>query len=255
MSRHFSLKMIGIHLAGILAVATCIALAHWQWSRAHVPTNGEASTASGTIDELNPLRQFLPVASIGATTTIEGTWVQNSRIVLGERIANGEQLTKAAGNDHSQTVIVDWAVPLCAWISDALELTDGSVVQVVRGCSSNPASVVNVSGFAKVTGILQPSEDADIVYLPKVDGKLTTDRIVSQTGKTTHDGYVVATTAGEGLEKVTPMLSAIPHVPLHWRNVFYVFNWLFFAGIVIAMWINVIRDELNDDEFKEIEAD
>lgn len=247
--------MIGIHLAGILAVATCIALAHWQWSRAHVPTNGEASTVSGTIDELNPLRQFLPVASIGATITIEGKWVQNSRIVLGERIANGEQLTKAAGNDHSQTVIVDWAVPLCAWISDALELTDGSVVQVVRGCSSNPASVVNVSGFAKVTGILQPSEDADIVYLPKVDGKLTTDRIVSQTGKTTHDGYVVATTAGEGLEKVTPMLSAIPHVPLHWRNVFYVFNWLFFAGIVIAMWINVIRDELNDDEFKEIEAD
>jgi hypothetical protein len=54
---------------------------------------------------------------------------------------------------------------------------------------------------------------------------------------------------------VTPLLSAIPHVPLHWRNVFYVFNWFFFAGIVMAMWIRVVRDELNDDVNPEVTAD
>ena len=116
--------MVGIHIAGILAIAACLVLAQWQWSRAHVETTGEVSTVTGSLDELNPLRQFMPVASIGATTTVEGRWVPGSRIELGDRIPDGEQLSRAAGKDHNQTVIVDWAIPVCTWISDALELAD-----------------------------------------------------------------------------------------------------------------------------------
>ena len=247
--------MIGIHSVGILAVVACLALAQWQWSRAHVETTGQASVLSGPIDELNPLRQFLPVASIGASTTVEGTWVPNSRIELGERIPDGAQLSRAAGKDRNQMVIVDWAIPICTWISDALELNDGSVIQVVRGCALDPERVPDVSGSATITGVLQPSEDADVVFLPHVDGILTTDRVVSLTGKTAHDGYVVANQPSPGLEKVSPLMAGTPHVPLHWRNVFYVFNWFFFAGIVIAMWIRVVRDELNDNEVHEVKAD
>lgn len=255
MSRFFSLRLVGIHSAGILAIAACLALAQWQWSRAHVETTGEVSTLTGSIDELNPLRQFMPVASIGATTTVEGNWVPNSRIELGDRIPDGEQLSRAAGKDRNRQVIVDWSIPVCTWISDALELADGSVIQVVRGCAEDPSRVKDVSGLATITGVLQPSEDSDVIFLPKVDGILTTDRVVQLTKKTAHDGYLVASQPSPDLERVTPLLSAIPHVPLHWRNVFYVFNWFFFAGIVMAMWIRVVRDELNDDVNPEVTAD
>ena len=247
--------MVGIHCAGILAVAACVALAQWQWSRAHVETTGQASTVSGSIDELDPLRQFMPVASIGATTTVQGTWVPNSRIELGDRIPDGAQLSRAAGKQRGQQVIVEWSIPICTWISDALELQDGTVIQIVRGCALDPSTVEPVRGFATVTGVLQPSEDADVVFLPVVDDILTTDRVVGITGKTAHDGYIVAVQPAPGLQRVLPLMNGTPHVPLHWRNVFYVFNWLFFAGIVIAMWIRVVRDELNDDIELEVKAD
>ncbi len=247
--------MLGIFASGLLAVVACLFLARWQWNRAHVDANASVSTQSGTIDELDPLRQFMPVESIGATTTVTGTWVPQSRINLGDRIPDGAQLSRAAGKDGNQTVIVDWSIPMCTWISDALKLTDGSVIQVVRGCALDPAKVPDVSGSATLTGALQPSEDSDLVKLPHVDGLLTTDRVVAATNMTAHDGYIVSSTPAQGLEKVLPILASSPHVPLHWRNVFYVFNWLFFAVIVIAMWIRVVKDELRDGDSANVEAD
>lgn len=247
--------MLGIFVSGLLAVVACLFLARWQWDRAHVDSNDSASTKIGTIDELNPLRQFLPVESIGATTTVDGTWVPGSRINLGDRIPDGAQLSAAAGKDGNGKVIVEWSIPVCTWISDALKLHDGSVIQVVRGCALDPSKVPVVNGPAKITGVLQPSENSDLVKLPRVDGLLTTDRVVAATQLTAHDGYLVSNLADSALTTVTPILSATPQVPLHWRNVFYVFNWLFFAGIIVAMWIRVVRDELRDGDLAIVEAD
>ena len=255
MSRYFTLRMLGIFVSGLLAVVACLFLARWQWDRAHVESSDSVSTKTGSIDELNPLRQFMPVESIGATTTVTGTWVPNSRIVLGKRIANGPMMIDAAQSSSGQDVIVDWAVPQCSWVSDALRLHDGSVIQVVRGCLDPSRSAAPISGTAEITGVLQPPEDSDVVKLPHVNGLLTTDRVVAATKMTAHDGYLVSSSAGSGLEKVVPLLASTPHVPLHWRNVFYVFNWLFFAAIVIAMWGRVVRDELRDGDMANVEAD
>ncbi len=248
MSRLFTRRVLGIHALAVLAVVACLALAHWQWNRAHVAQGSQSVAKSGSINELDPLRQYLPVSSIGASVSLDGTWLPHSQIVLKDRFANGPSLLSPAPTPTPTDGVLDVAEPSCAWISNGLELADGSVIQVVRGCSTSGEPIAEPAGASHVTGVLQPSEDSNAARMVSVTDSLTTSKVVAATGKTTHDGFVVAVPALDGLTQVTPMLVSSPHIPLHWRNVFYVFNWLFFAVIVIAMWIRVLFDELRDDE-------
>lgn len=241
MSRYFTRRMLGIHVLALLAIAVCLFAAHWQWERAHTLQGKEGQSVTRDFTVLSPLRQFLPVASIGATTTVTGHWLDQGRIVLTGRIAQGSSLKNP--NPGAQT-IVSWAGPMCDWIADPLVLDDASIIMVVRGCSATPQSVAVPTGQVTVTGVLQPSEDADIVDLVELPNTLTTASVVSLVQRTVHDGYLVSTESPAGLTTVSPIFTTSPRVPLHWRNIFYVFNWLVFALIVMGMWVRVAQDEL-----------
>ena len=247
MSRFLTRRMLGIHVMALAAVVVCLFAAHWQWQRAHTAQGSDTSSSSiqfGSFSQLSPLRQYLPASSIGVSTSVSGTWLDHGRVVLTERIAQGSSLRNP--NPGSQS-IVSWALPICNWIADPLVLEDKSVLMVVQGCSATPQAVPLPSGSATVTGVLQPSEDADIVDLVVLPNKLTTSSVVASLSMSVHDGYLVSSQAASGLTRVTPIFTSSPHIPLHWRNIFYVFNWIVFALIVMGMWVRVVQDELRPD--------
>mgnify|MGYP003340284431 FL=1 len=112
----------------------------------------------------------------------------------------------------------------------------------VSGCT-NQRPLPTSSGREVISGILQPSEDSGIAPLAPDQQKLTTRELVAQLNLTMHDGYLVQVPPAQGLRLVTPILPNPVSVPLHWRNIVYVFNWLVFAAIVGAMWVRVVADE------------
>lgn len=235
MKRLLSLRLIGIHLSGIAAIVICLLLAQWQWERAHVPDSGNTEQRKGSFEELSPRHEYLPVGSIGVQTSVTGAWLEDKTFLMPNRFENGEDLIQT--NPSS---------PRCDWVVTPLQLDDDSVIAVVRGCIWDGPAPQIVAGTTTVTGVLQPSEKSDIVQLGADIEPLTTELVVSETELSAHDGYLVIEKPTPGLKQVTPILTSTPEVPLHWRNVFYTFNWVFFALVVFAMWLRVVKDELND---------
>ena len=227
--------MLGIHAIGIAAIVVCILLAQWQWSRAHVPNSGEAAVPTGNFEELSPRLEYLPVGSIGVRTSVTGTWLDEKTFFMRGRSAQGSALLDSPPFPQP-----------CDWVVTPLLLDNKSVLAVVRGCTEVGTTPQSVSGPETVTGVLQPSELSSALRINDNVEPLTTELVVSKADSSAHDGYLVLDEPTTGLIHVQPILANSPEVPLHWRNVFYTFNWLFFGFIVAAMWLRVVRDEISD---------
>jgi cytochrome oxidase assembly protein ShyY1 len=243
--------MFGIHFLGFLALASCIALAAWQWDRAHMAPNATSVKESVPFEKLSPLRDFLPLASVGAETKVAGTWQPGERILLPNRIANGPSLVNP---NPSETASYGFVDPVGFWVVDILELADGSSLGVVRGFTTDPKLVPDANGRTEISGVLQPSEDAPDVHLVNDLQLLTTNMITEKAKTIAHDGYLVASIGDGGLTTVVPIMAPSTTTKLHIRNVIYTFNWLIFGLIVFAMWFQVIRDELESNALLENEG-
>ena len=242
MKSYFTARMLGIHFLAVLAIVACFALSGWQWSRAHNATGSHQSTSSVQYEDVNPIGNLLPLNVIGSTTELHGTWDTASRFTVTERPTHGPSLINP--NPGSATT-ASWAVPVGAWVIDELVLDDKTAVSVVRGWTPSPQDFPPASGEGAITGAIQPSEDSGYVDLLTLPDMITTSIALSHASVSVHDGYVVESDKVSGLEKITPIFSVPPRTHLHWRNVFYTGNWIFFAILVGAMWIRVVRDEVN----------
>lgn len=252
MSRYFSRGLLGIHFLGVLAFSACIALALWQWDRAHVATTTTTIPESVSFEELSPLRDFLPAGSVGVETTVSGIWQPDERILMPERIADGQGMVNP---NPEQEAIAEFVEPIGYWVVDILELNDGSSLGVVRGFTAEPDSFPLATGSDEITGVMQPSENAPGVHLVNDIPLLTTELITENARTIAHDGYFVSSTFVPGLDQVTPILDKPVDSGLHVRNVIYTFNWLIFAAIVLFMWARIARDELAESDSAKINAE
>jgi hypothetical protein len=251
MKRHFSLRLVAIHVLGAFSFFACLGLAYWQWDRAqaYVPP---ANATAPSFEELSPLRDYLPASSVAVTTSVTGTWQPDERILMPERVADGQSMVSP---DPDTEVVVSWAVPVGYWIVDIMELADESSLGVVRGFTETPDQIALASGIETVTGVMQPSEDVPGLKLVNGIAPLTTELIVENSRTIAHDGYLVATSRSDSLALVSPIFTEPVVKGLNWQNVAYTFNWLFFAGIVAMMWFRVARDELEFAEIAKNNAD
>ena len=247
MRRYLEPRLLGLHLGALIAIVTCIALANWQWERAH--GQNLSSVSNESFAKLSPLRDFLPRSSIGVKTTVTGTWLPQARIIAQQRPQDGRKLINTNPDDPRRELVFEFG----RWFVDVLKLDDGSVIGVVRGWRAGGQLVKPASGRATVTGYLQPSEDSpDVnIYIKSTGGDvplaLTTTQIVERAGLTAHDGYLVEAVAIPEFKPVIPIYASAMKVNLHWRNVLYTFNWIVFAIIVCLMWIRVVRDETEEN--------
>lgn len=251
MSRFLTLRLFAIHVLGVAAVAACLILAIWQWDRAHVQQS-TTSTEVKEFAELSPLRDYLPVASVGVPTSVTGTWQPDERIVMADRVSNGPAMVNP---DPTSEVIMEWAIPIGFWVVDIMELEDGSSLGVVRGFTPTVDELSAAKGVETITGVMQPSEDFPGLKLVNGIKPLTTAMIVENSRTIAHDGYLVATSKSEELELVTPIFAEPISQGLNWRNVTYTFNWVLFAVIVGFMWVRVARDEIQLTQIAKDHAD
>ena len=251
MKRHFTARLITTHALGLLSVLACLVLANWQWERAQVYVAKNTSVQK-SFAELSPLRDYLPISSVGVTTKVSGTWQPDERIVLPGRIANGPGMVITI---PEQEVTAELVGPIGSWILDILELADGSSLGVVRGFTEDAQQVPLATGDQTISGVMQPSEDVPGLELGNGIIRLTTNMIVENSRTIAHDGYLIATSNSPGLIPVQPIFQEPPVQGLNWRNVAYTFNWIFFAVIVGFMWVRVAKDELQYAQLAGITGD
>jgi hypothetical protein len=169
-----------------------------------------------------------------------------------ERVADGKSMVNP---DPDIEVIAEFVGPIGYWVVDIMELADESSLGVVRGFTETPDQIALATGEETITGVMQPSEDVPGLKLVNDIELLTTNLIVDNSRTIAHDGYLVATSTSASLIPVSPIFTEPVVKGLNWQNVAYVFNWLFFAGIVAMMWVRVTRDELEFMQIAKSNAD
>jgi len=235
--KYFQGRLLVTHALALLLTTVCLLLSHWQWTRAHYVRQASASSKPVAFEQLSQARDFLPPSSVGATTKLIGTWQPNSRILLAKRPADGRKLLEG-----TQTS----AIPsLGTWVVNLLVLRDGTSVAVVRGWTSSDRGLIPATGPANISGIVQPAEDAPNEIAITAKPLLTTKFLLSHSRTDVRDGFVVETGVNGSLTQVVPTRQSFTSNGLRTLNVFYTFNWIFFAGLILIIWIRVVRDEVS----------
>lgn len=237
MRKYFQGKLVATHALALLLIAACLLLSHWQWSRAHYARQASATAKTVAFEKLSKPRDFLPPSSVGQSTIVSGTWQPHGRIILANRGADGRKLLGGAN-----------VPPIRGsgnWILDLLSLPDGSSVAVVRGWQSSEAVFPAAKGTAKITGIIQPAEDAPNNEAIVASPLITTKFLLSHSQTDVRDGFIIETGVGGSLAQIVPSRGAFTSNGLRTLNVFYTFNWLFFGLLILLIWIRVVRDEVS----------
>lgn len=213
-------------------------LSNWQWSRAHYARQATLVSKPVAFEQLSKARDFLPPSSVGQKTEVSGMWQTSGRIVLEDRPMDGRKLISQSGlaekNDSGN------------WIIDLLTLQDGTSVAVVRGWQNSKLSFPLAQGMAKISGVVQPAEDAPNEQTINAKPLITTKFLLQHSKTNIRDGFIVEYGSSNELVSIIPTRSAFTSDGLRTLNVFYTFNWIFFAGLIFAIWVRIVRDEVSD---------
>lgn len=235
MNKFFSAKLIALYLLGALLVSACLGLSHWQWERAHVAR--KASNPNQVVDftKLSKPKDFLPPTSVGQKTRVTGTWESGRTVLFPNRATDGRKLLEPQTGANQSGL----------WVVNYLDLKDGTSVAVVRGWIEKSSQAKPASGAAVVAGIVQPSEDAP--YTNSVQSKplLTTNFLLERTNSNLRDGFIIEARSTTPYQPVIPTRAPNSSNSLRPLNVFYTFNWIFFAAFVVAIWRRIILDEVS----------
>ena len=235
MNKFFSAKLIALYLLGALLVSACLWLSHWQWERAHISRKAAQPNQVVDFTKLSKPKDFLPPTSVGQKTRVTGTWESGRTVLFPNRAADGRTLLERE-SDFAQSGL---------WVVNFLDLKDGTSVAVVRGWIENSAQAKSVSGVADVIGVVQPSEDAPYPTTVQSKPLLTTNFLLERTNSNLRDGFIIESGSSAPYQQVIPTRSPNSSDSLRPLNMFYTFNWIFFALFVIAIWRRIILDEVS----------
>ena len=174
---------------------------------------------------------------MGQLTQVSGTWQPGSQVLLPNRPIDGRKLLQGSRSALK--------TELGNWVLDLLRLKDGTSVAVIRGWQSSADVFPAASGAASVSGVVQPAEDA-----PNSDGiiaspLITTKFLLTHAKTDIRDGFIVEIISNSGLTQIVPSRGAFAKGGLRTLNVFYTFNWIFFALLILLIWIRIVRDEVS----------
>jgi len=235
--RIFAQQSWTTHLLALLLVVLCLLLSNWQWHRAHYSRSAAKISAVVEFNKLSKPRDFLPPSSIGQLTRVRGFWQPGKQITLANRPRDGRLLTSSSANQLTGSG---------NWVVGILRLSDGTSVAVLRGWESTSAVHQVSSRVQTITGVIQPAEDAPSGPAIHATPLLSTSYLLSHSKTNVRDGFVVSIQPEQGLSPVVPTRSALTQNGLHWLNVFYTFNWMFFALLIGIIWRRVIKEQARD---------
>lgn len=221
-------KWLGATVLLLAFVAFCGFAGNWQFTRTQdiIAAEEAANAAAVPVEQIAEPDLPLPAASIGRPVTATGTYVAKGQVVVLHRALAGE-----AG----------------VWVVTPLELSDGSVVAVLRGWLPDPEApgIEPPSGDVSVTGIQHPDERfyADARPAAGTAVAIAAERLAEGWEQPTRPGFIVL--AGQQ-PQTTPAPEPVPSMvdssqagfPL--RNFGYALQWLAFAGfgfVAFGRWL------------------
>lgn len=237
MRKYLAGKLLVTHALALLLMGACLFLSHWQWERAHYARQAVLSANPVPFESLSRARDFLPPSSVGQLTEVSGTWQTGSRVLLPNRPIDGRQLIRSG-----QSAVQNESG---SWVADFLKLQDGTSVAVIRGWLRQGSNFPAATGLARITGVVQPAEDAPNEAEITASPLITTKFLLSNSQTDLRDGFIVQTGVSAGLVEVVPSRQAFTSDGLRTLNVFYTFNWIFFAFLILLIWFRIFREEVS----------
>ena len=211
-------RWLGAAVAAILIFLTCLALASWQWTRAHRPARAVTLQTQGIVPLTDvvtgPADVDFPVGLLARAT--------------GHYAGAGFVATGADAGGVRGT----WAVS-----PFAVDGGTGSIA-VVRG-SDRPKPSVPVQGAAVITGRLQPP-----AAVPG-PGALTAAELRAHGADPR--GYLVLTAQEPPDARAAVHVSSPAPAPergLRWQNAVYTVQWMIFGCFALFAWLRFFRDDL-----------
>lgn len=228
-------RMLGLHLATLVAVVAMIWLGLWQFGR--WDTSGQQAPES-TSSSLPPVDighavragQELPDSVRGRRVTAAGTYLPEGQVLLPGRARQG----------------VDGF-----WVLTPLRVADGDVAAVLRGWVREPAGAAAApSGTVQVAGQLQEAEPISGSDETLPDGQAQSASpvvLASLVDAPFYPGVLV-------LQGQTPSSGSSAPVPVRvriegggrgggaLRNLAYATQWWIFVGFAVWVWTRLVRD-------------
>ena len=235
-------RMLGLHLAAVLAVAAAVLLGLWQYGawqhgredRAATLVHAPTKPLSAVMTSDEPF----PAAGVGQPVRVAGRWLPASTVYVAHRPSHGRSGV--------------WAVTPVEVCADPGTCGRGDpAILVVRGWAPSVRQAPTPPrGPVTVTGWLQPGEGSGGADPHPGDDVLPQLRIadaIQHVDQDLYGGYVIARTAGHGTDRLTAVTPAsLPQAPAstNLRNLLYAVEWWAFGGFAVFMWWRWCRDEV-----------
>jgi cytochrome oxidase assembly protein ShyY1 len=228
-------RWIGLSAVAVLAIGLCILGGIWQWTRTQdiLALERSALASPVPVQDLTAVGEGLPPESVGRPVTVSGSYRPAEQIYVTSRSLDGQ-----AG----------------LWAVAPVTLADGTSVAILRGWvpAAEPATDQPPAGPVVVSGVLQPAESFYQQGTVVADGRLvaiTDEALASQWGDQVRAGFVVLADqdpASPGGPRPVPPTVATADVAFPLQNFFYAFQWWFFAGFVVFVWVRWFRLDLRE---------
>lgn len=229
--------MLGLHLLLVVVVAAMVVAGVWQLG---VYGDAQRDVTATTTGPAVPLERVL-----GPDDALTSDAVATRVVVRGTYAAAAEQfLVRGRENAGQQGY---WVVSPLVVADTSTTSATPSALLVVRGWQPSAVAPPVPSGDVRVTGVLQPGEQATTtVGADRVVESVRIPALVNAVPFDLYSGYLLQTAeqpSADGLSAVTP-----PAVNPSWtaglRNLAYALQWWVFAGFAVFMWWHICREEV-----------
>ena len=229
-------RWAGLSAVAIVLVVTCGLLGRWQYGRSYRPVDGYSQEpAAVSLDSLDSAGHPLTAAVVDRQVLLSGHYdAGQQRLIVGHSVGGSPVL----------------------WVVTPLRLSDGSMIEVVRGWMSSvdreleapPASLVYVTGRIRpLQSTPTPANTVGPGYAGAIDAGL-----LRQLPQPTRDGYVVRTAQNPPDPlSLQPVPSQAPRESkaakqLYLLSAFYSVQWWLFGVLVVWAWLRLFSADLGD---------
>lgn len=252
MSRLFpalvSPRMLGLHLAVVVATAATLLLGVWQYHAWQSNRTDQSDTLAHAkpraLGSLISADAAFPGDAVGQPVEFAGQWLPSDTFYVSGRHLHGRKgywavTPVAVCNTHGTTAPAN--DPGC---------DRKPAILVVRGWTPKPSEAPAApSGTVGVRGWLQPAEGGGVADPDPRDNVVPQLQIANTIQRVKQDlygAYVIQRTDGHaaGLVSVTPSSLPNPATFTSIRNLLYAIEWWVFGGFAIFLWWRWCKDEV-----------
>jgi len=210
-------------LLALLLILAFVLLGRWQWERTQDVLASERAALEQVVavDALNPLGQELTSDTVGRAVTADGQYLSNLQRIVVHRGLNGNP---------------------GVWVVTPLQLSDGSLIAVMRGWLPTESSpgLEPPEGKVQVTGVLQADESFYGGAQSSGENIAAVSRSSLGWGTQARSGFIMLA-AQQPTAQPAPVPVPVPvqtgDIDFPFQNFFYAFQWWIFGLFVVAVYL------------------